>query len=136
MKNRIIAAIAPALLMALAYTLVSASPASAACPGALSNSVTSSSVLWQHRDQSGLMGTMGTAMAGTCVTAEEPAGPHACGIGAAGSVVNRFGWATYSSGANNNTSLACRFTCPTAGIDCRIRGGDGLPVELLQFGVE
>lgn len=40
----------------------------------------------------------------------------------------------FADPASNQTSNGCTFNCP--GGTCIVRGGDGLPVELMQFKVE
>jgi len=42
--------------------------------------------------------------------------------------------ARFGTGYFSNTSKECVFTCP--GGTCTIRGGDGLPVELMEFAIE
>ena len=42
--------------------------------------------------------------------------------------------AVWSSSADNVTANGCTFVCP--GGTCRVRGGDALPVELLDFSVD
>ncbi len=65
-----------------------------------------------------------------------------CGVGCSVQVNNADGcnpagsWliAVFNSTTNNATH-SCVFNCGTRGT-CTARGGDGLPVELLHFGVE
>lgn len=43
--------------------------------------------------------------------------------------------ASFSSAAANNMANGCIFTCDGMANTCRVRGGDGLPVELMEFGI-
>ncbi len=43
--------------------------------------------------------------------------------------------ATWPDSANNATGNGCTFNCQGGGT-CRLRGGDGMPVELMDFAIE
>ena len=47
----------------------------------------------------------------------------------------RAGWDQYGTPATPNAN-GCTFTCDGGANVCQVRGGDGLPVELMEFSVE
>lgn len=78
---------------------------------------------------------------GPCSTAKfGPNPPTQCDWGAAYvySTINNYYTAhliaRFASAAANNAANGCIFVCP--GGTCQVRGGDGLPVELMDFAVE
>ena len=71
----------------------------------------------------------GTSCPASCTLASS-SGNVTCKIG------SDIGGNNLSAVMSNNTSAEfCGFNCGTRG-SCKIRGGDGLPVELLAFGIE
>ncbi len=71
----------------------------------------------------------GTSCPASCTLASS-SGAVTCKIG------SDFGGNNLSAVMSNDTSAEfCGFNCGARG-SCKIRGGDGLPVELLAFGIE
>lgn len=130
-------------IMTLAFVLMWARPAPAQCPGTTHYTTSSppsayfAAVYSQNRHSPGpLFDFIG---AGCTAVPVGPNPPISCL--AARFVTSSYGSLTYTgqltasflSGAANVTANGCLFNC--GGGSCLVRGGDGLPVELMSFSV-
>ncbi len=130
-------------IMTLAFVLMWARPAPAQCPGTThytsSNppSIYGAEVYSRRSHNPGPLHVFigagctavrtGTNPPGTCAASNWTSNSY-------GSLVYyAFLEVTFPSGAANATANGCIFNCE--GGSCRVRGGDGLPVELMSFSV-
>ncbi len=119
--------------------LLIAPPADAlTCPGVTPGD---STAVYINSTQTGAPGTIYAFVGAGCATAKfgtmQPALCQAHrGMFTGATVYFTAGFrAMWSSGAQTGTTMnGCTFICP--GGTCQVRGVDGLPVELLSFGVD
>ncbi len=132
MKKQDLASGAVALAVFVFAALVPSVGWSATCPGAYGNGM----ALTASFNGTDSMVYKSTFISAGCSTVKVGGAnaPTACNYNNNPSFPMFFGWSGMWATAPSTGSAGCSFMCP--GGSCFVRYSDGLPVELLQFGVE